>query len=127
MVHLKFIIRIHEVNTKDRQKAHVSRLKAYFDLDTTVPQLPRQMDLPEDDMDSDNEFEIDAILDHRDMKNGREYLVRWLGWTDRHNSWVGMDDMQHAQDILRKYEALHPRKSATKKYSKKHRGRVQSK
>ena len=77
--------------------------------------------------DSDEEFEIEAIVNHRDGRNGREYLVKWLGWTDRHNSWVKVDELQHAQDTLRRYETLHPKKSTTKVDKAKCRGRVLAK
>jgi hypothetical protein len=33
-------------------------------------------------------FEVAEIRDHRDTFNGREYLVKWVGYGERENSWL---------------------------------------
>ena len=33
-------------------------------------------------------WEVEAVLQTRDGKNGKEYLVRWKGYTESANSWI---------------------------------------
>ncbi|MFN7173082.1 MAG: chromo domain-containing protein, partial [Fimbriimonadaceae bacterium] len=42
----------------------------------------------------DEEYEVEAIVDHRDRADGREYKVRWVGYTARDDSWVRAADIQ---------------------------------
>ena len=33
-------------------------------------------------------YEVETVLDARKARNGRmEYLLKWKGWDDVHNSW----------------------------------------
>ncbi len=47
---------------------------------------------PPVDVDEDGElFEIEKVLQHRDVKRGkrtvRQYLIKWLGYGPEHNQW----------------------------------------
>ena len=65
---------------------HVSLVKPYR-ADGTV-QLPP----PVDWLNDEPYWSVERILSHRDKKEGRrtvrEYLVKWTGYGDEHNSWV---------------------------------------
>ena len=52
----------------------------------------------------EEEYEIEAILDHRDIRGRREYLVHWLGYPNSDNSWTKEKDL-HAADLLEEYLA----------------------
>lgn len=52
------------------------------------------------------EFEVEAIRDSKsDGKRGELFLVKWKGWTDKDNTWEPKENLAHAADILREYEA----------------------
>lgn len=51
----------------------------------------------------DWEIQIESILDHRDTSRGREYLVKYNGFTKRHNAWVKEGDLD-APDLLAAYQ-----------------------
>jgi hypothetical protein len=55
--------------------------------------------------DDDEEYEIEKILDHKDTRHGREYLVHWLGWPTSDDQWIPEADL-HAPDLLAEYNAL---------------------
>lgn len=51
---------------------------------------------PAIDIEDDGEwYQIDCLLDHRDIKRGkrsiRQYLVKWTGYGDEHNMWKNAD------------------------------------
>jgi len=56
------------------------------------------------------DVEVEAILDHRDSNKGREYLIRFKGFSNRYNEWVHVKDVQ-APELLAEYEKRMLRKS----------------
>ena len=57
------------------------------------------------------EFEVEAVLDHRDGDDGqREYLVAWVGYPDEEqDTWEPSQNLtEHAGEILTAYEARLP-------------------
>jgi hypothetical protein len=73
---------------------HVSLLRPYHARNTSRPvPLPSVVDgLPS--------YEVESIISHRDLKVGshtvRQYLVKWQGFLDEHNSWETVDDLPEA-------------------------------
>jgi hypothetical protein len=58
-----------------------------------------------------NEFEVEEVLDVREVKGKKEYLVRWKGYTPRHDKWVKEADM-NAEEAIAEFwrrRALKPR------------------
>jgi hypothetical protein len=52
--------------------------------------------------DDEDEYEVEKILDHKDVRGKRQYLVHWLGYPTSDDQWVDADDL-HAPKILRPY------------------------
>jgi hypothetical protein len=85
---------------------HVSMLKEYR-RDGSVQPPP-----PPDIIDGEFEYEVDAVLAHRERKLrskkvAREYLVKWVGCSDVHNTWEPEEHLEHARDKLQEYWANH--------------------
>ena len=53
---------------------------------------------------NEEEYEIETILDHRDIRGRREYLVHWLGYPNSDDSWVKEKDL-HTANLLEEYLA----------------------
>eukprot|EP01088_Endostelium_zonatum_P003707 TRINITY_DN1489_c0_g2_i2.p2 TRINITY_DN1489_c0_g2~~TRINITY_DN1489_c0_g2_i2.p2 ORF type:complete len:697 (-),score=184.40 TRINITY_DN1489_c0_g2_i2:4878-6656(-) len=52
----------------------------------------------------EQEFEVEEILDHRDVTGeGRYYFIKWLEYGKEENSWTHKDNL-HCDDILEDYE-----------------------
>jgi len=56
-------------------------------------------------------YEVEEVLEERTTDTGRhEYKVKWVGYTNRHNSWVTEEDL-HTNCLLEQFQAS--RSSAT--------------
>ncbi|SJL04701.1 uncharacterized protein ARMOST_08071 [Armillaria ostoyae] len=70
---------------------------------------------PPDLIDGEEEWEIEEILDAKTRKiRGKrgepsstvvDYLIKWVGHTREHNSWVTASEMGNAQEAIAEYEA----------------------
>ena len=58
---------------------------------------------------TEDEYEVDEILDKRGKGKQIKYLVRWKGYTNRYNSWIKGANME-APDLLKKFQAQNIRK-----------------
>lgn len=92
-------------NIKLHDVFHVSLLKPYKQ-DGNVQPPP-----PPDLIDGELEYEVDKVLAHRDRKvrgkkTKREYLVKWVGYEDIHNTWEPEDHLGHARERLQQYWSL---------------------
>lgn len=45
-------------------------------------------------MESEELYEIEKILGKRFRNCQPEYLVKWFGWSDKHNTWEGLKSFQ---------------------------------
>jgi hypothetical protein len=69
----------------------------------------KRKDNENNEEESDNE--VEAILQERMTRRGKQYLLKCKGKTDRHNSWRYEEDMQ-CDNLLRDWER---RKKARKR------------
>lgn len=53
----------------------------------------------------DIEYEVQAIIDHKQGNRKRSYLVRWKGYTENDNTWEREDNLK-CSAILNKYKKL---------------------
>jgi hypothetical protein len=54
---------------------------------------------------SEEEYELERILNHRQRKGKTQFFVRWKGFTPTHDCWINEDDMGNCQHILEDYKA----------------------
>lgn len=57
---------------------------------------------PNEKSSSENEYEVHKILDHKDTKAGRKYLIRWEGYDSDDDTWE-MESNLKCPGILNKY------------------------
>jgi hypothetical protein len=58
-------------------------------------------------MDGEHEFVVDMILEHDlvkvlSKKTQLECLIKWVRYTDEHNTWEAMDSLTNCQDVVAK-------------------------
>lgn len=53
-------------------------------------------------LNSDSLYEVEKILNHRNVGRKMTFLVRWKNYGTEHDSWVNNSDL-HCEEILRTY------------------------
>ena len=59
-------------------------------------------------LDGEPLYEVERLLDHRDVKKGRkmvrEYLVRWSGYSEEHDTWEPRSNLLTCGQLVREYK-----------------------
>jgi len=85
---------------------HVSLIKEYHDNGRYQPPPPPEL------IDQELEYEVEAILYHRNRKVGKrgkrtrvitEYLVKWKGYDVEHNTWEPETNCQNCHEMVQQY------------------------
>ena len=54
------------------------------------------------------EYEVEQILDSRLYRGKLQYLVKWLGYTEEHNTWEPPSNLNNAQEAIDLFHKKHP-------------------
>ena len=84
---------------------HVSLLETYRGRAGYQPPPVDDIELNEEDTDDARHWEIQEILTHfyDETDKCRKYKVRWLGWSQDHDSDLTLEGLENAQDLLEDY------------------------
>lgn len=52
---------------------------------------------------TDDNYEIERILDVRQSRGRTEYLIKWKGYGDEHNVWYDKEDLPRAQRLIKEF------------------------
>jgi hypothetical protein len=52
----------------------------------------------------DHDYEVESILEYRDDPDGRKYLIKYKGFTNRYNEWKTRDELKNCADLLQGFE-----------------------
>ncbi|WRT68660.1 uncharacterized protein IL334_005639 [Kwoniella shivajii] len=87
-----------------------------------------QQEDDEEENEEEGEYEVEAIVDHRQKKGSlagkHEYLVSWKGYGPEHNTWEPEDHVAHANDIVSRYWSGKPKTTIAPPKESKKRGRA---
>jgi hypothetical protein len=53
----------------------------------------------------EEEYEVEAILDHRGGKHRRQYLIKWKGYPSSDVTWELRRALHHVPDVVNHYES----------------------
>jgi len=51
-----------------------------------------------------NDYEVEAIIDDRMRRKRKEYLIRWKGYDQSHDSWEPLAYVDNCQELIAEYE-----------------------
>src|SRR5260370_14911133 len=90
--------KLHPVFYVNRLRRFYPRLTQFADDDGN------DIDPPPLIIDDDYEWEVDQILTHRTGRNGQQqYLVKWSGYSNIHNTWESIHNLVNAKHKIRDY------------------------
>ena len=80
-------------------------LSLYIETEAHGPNYER---LPPDQIEGEDEWEVDKILDKRIFghKKKKQYLVSWMGYPQSENSWINEGDL-NADELLVEFNMKH--------------------
>ena len=57
-------------------------------------------------VEGEDEWEVEKVLDERTKGRAKrkQYLVKWVGWPDSHNTWEDEENLRNAPDLVAQYE-----------------------
>lgn len=90
-------MRIHDV-------FHIQLLKKY--IENEIPGWTEVAPSPIE-VKGDLEYEVKCILDHRFYGKCHQFLIRWLGYSAKHNSWEPETAVENASEIVDQYKSTH--------------------
>jgi Reverse transcriptase (RNA-dependent DNA polymerase)/RNase H-like domain found in reverse transcriptase/Integrase zinc binding domain/Chromo (CHRromatin Organisation MOdifier) domain/Integrase core domain len=93
---------------------HVSLLEPYRE--RVGRELPEPIEI-----DNEEEWEVERVLDVKESQSSRMFLVRWKGCTAEEDSWQPEEDLAHAQEAIQDF--YKDRQDAPKPHAKRRRGR----
>jgi len=81
---------------------HIDLLTPYRETDIHGSNYSR---LAPDLIDNEEEYKVEKVLDTRQFskRRKRQYLIKWKGYPDSDNEWVGHKDV-HAPEAIREFE-----------------------
>src|SRR5712672_1696558 len=85
---------------------HASLLTSYHETTAYGPNFIRP---PPDLIDGEEEYEVEAVLNHRVFGRRRQvqYLIKWKGYPHSDNTWEPSENV-HADDLIRAYHKKRP-------------------
>ncbi|WVN86257.1 uncharacterized protein L203_101419 [Cryptococcus depauperatus CBS 7841] len=94
--------------------------------DEKEPEADRR---PEEESLEEDEYEVEAIIDHRQKGSKLEYRVSWRGYGPEHDTWEPEINVSHAADVVNAYweKVKAVSKSASKKRARASKETVRSK
>ena len=72
---------------------------------------------PPDLIEGQEEWEIEQILETRKHRNQLQFLIKWKGYSDAHNTWEPEKNL-NATELIREYFERNPRSEGAKKWLK---------
>ena len=83
---------------------HASLLSPYHETETHGPNFIKP---PPDLIEGEEEYEVEAIMNHKTWGRGYRYLVKWKGYPISDNTWQPPSSFKNAQEILVEYQLAH--------------------
>ena len=83
---------------------HVNRLSPYKETEENgKPPPPEPVEV-----DGEEEWEIECILDSRFYHHQFQYLICWKGFDEGHNSWEPAKNVTHAEEAIKEFHQMNP-------------------
>ena len=72
---------------------------------------------PPDLIEGEQEWEVERILDTRRYRSQLQFLIKWKGYSNAHNSWEPEKNL-NATELVKEYYLCNPKKEGAEKWIK---------
>ena len=62
---------------------------------------------PPDLIDGQEEYEVEAIIAHKQKGHQMEYLIKWKGYASSDQTWEPKTNISNAEEVLKEYKRTH--------------------
>ena len=83
---------------------HAMLLTAYKETEAHGPNFTKP---PPDLIQGEEEYEVEAILNHKRQGNGWKFLVKWKGYPSSENMWLTTTQLKNSREVLNNYKKRH--------------------
>lgn len=80
-------------NLTREKKLLTSQISQLISTHQVAMKSVKQKTASEKSCNSEEEYEVEFISDHKIVRNKRKFLVRWKGFSPKHDCWVKEDDL----------------------------------
>ena len=91
-------------NLKIHNVFNVSQITPYKE--STI-EGQKKKPLPPIEVQGEEEYIVERILDSRQYYGKLQYLIKWKGYIDEHNSWEPEENLTHAKTLVKKFHKEH--------------------
>lgn len=49
------------------------------------------------------EYEVESVLDHKNIRGVRHYLVKWVGYSNEENTWEPANGLENCYEVINEY------------------------
>ena len=63
---------------------------------------------PPEEIEGEDEYVVDKIIDSKYVRNRLKYLVSWEGYSEEHNSWIDHAELNHAREAVQEFHQANP-------------------
>lgn len=67
-----------------------------------IQELEVKLQRPNNNNENDGFYEVESLLDHKQVGCKLQFFVQWKGYDESHNTWVEKKDL-HRKNLLQKY------------------------
>ena len=84
---------------------HISKLRLHRpdQIEGRIPEQP-----PPIEIEGEEEYEVEEILDARTTRNQKQYLVKWKGYSTADNTWEPFKNLTHADEAIKTFHDKNP-------------------
>lgn len=64
----------------------------------------------EEEIDGEEEYEVEQILQSREVRGKCQYLVRWVGWPPAYDQWLPESELENAKKLMEEFKVNEKRR-----------------
>ncbi|KAK8729369.1 hypothetical protein OTU49_008792, partial [Cherax quadricarinatus] len=68
------------------------------------PEILKRFNATLDKLEKQEDWQVEKILEEREKKGKKEYLIQWKDWGPKYNTWEPEENLEGCQDIMKRFK-----------------------